>query len=288
MRTPFRPLLLSLVALLVMLAGCAPDNGPPSGTELDDPSYQRGQQLKNQGRTQEALAEYLKVIAKRGESAPESYLEAGLINLQHLKNPIAAIYYFQKYLELQPNSKKRDLVRQRIDAAMREFARTLPAQPLENVADRLELVDQVTRLQRENDLLKAELGALRGNAIIPSVRTRPDTTVAAGDSSESPLSLASPQLSEPVAESPLVAAPAVRTGSRPALNPAPTRPSAPPASSRGGRVYTVQPQDSLYSIARKNYGSTGTGAKVREIFEANRDTMKSETDIKPGMQLRLP
>ena len=44
---------------------------------------------------------------------------------------------------------------------MREFARTLPAQPLDNAAERLELTDQVTRLQRENELLKAELAAAR-------------------------------------------------------------------------------------------------------------------------------
>ncbi len=288
MRNRFRPLLMSFVALLAILAGCARDDGLPSGAEMDDPSYQRGQQLKNQGRTQEALVEYLKVIAKRGEAAPESYLEAGLINLQHLKNPIAAIYYFQKYLELQPNSKKRDLVRQRIDAAMREFARTLPAQPLDNAAERLELTDQVTRLQRENELLKAELAALTGNANTPIIRSRPNPAPATEDSSESPLSLA-PQVSEPVTEPPIVAQTAPRVGSRPTLNTTvakPTPPSSAPA--RGGRTYTVQPQDSLYSIARKFYGSTGTGAKVREIFEANRTTMKSETDIKPGMQIRLP
>ena len=119
MRNLFRLFVAPVVAALVFLAGCAREDGLPSGTELDDPAYQRGQQLKNQGRTQEALVEYLKVIAKRGEAAPESYLEAGLINLQQLKNPIAAIYYFQKYLELQPNSKKRTLVLQRIDVAMR-------------------------------------------------------------------------------------------------------------------------------------------------------------------------
>jgi tetratricopeptide (TPR) repeat protein len=112
--------------------------------------------LIRQGREQEALAAFLRVIATRNDEAPESHLEAALLYQQQLKDPIAAIYHFRKYLELQPNSRQAVLVRQRIDAAKRDFARTLPAHPLEDASVKLEFMDQLERLQRENDDLKAE------------------------------------------------------------------------------------------------------------------------------------
>jgi tetratricopeptide (TPR) repeat protein len=97
-------------------AGCGPGETSVLIAEVDDASYREGQQLVKQGRPQEALANYLKVIARRAESAPESHLEAGLIYRQHIKDPIAAIYHFRKYLEQQPNSRQAPLVRQQIEA----------------------------------------------------------------------------------------------------------------------------------------------------------------------------
>ena len=111
-------------------------------SEADEPDFRQGQQLERQGNPKQALTAFLKVIAKRHDEAPESHLEAGLICAQHMKNPIEAIYHFNKYLELQPAilAARRKLVRQRrIEAAKRDFARTLPAQPLESAADRLEM-----------------------------------------------------------------------------------------------------------------------------------------------------
>jgi len=81
---------------------------PSLGMETNEPYYRQGDQLKRQGRYQEALAAYLKVIEKRNEDAPESQLEAGLIYQQYLKDPIYAIYHFRKYLELEPNSRQAD------------------------------------------------------------------------------------------------------------------------------------------------------------------------------------
>ena len=152
------------------------------------------------------------------------------------------------------------------------------------------------RLQRENEQLKAELAAVRG-APLPSLRSNsgpiaseeapvvviPRETVPVAVE-ESPVTLAPEPAAAPVAPTARSAKGSVRPSQPPASTP--VRPTTPAA--RGGRVYTVQEHDSLYSIARKHYGNNGVGAKVQEIFNANRDTMKSEADIKPGMQLRLP
>ena len=87
---------------------------------------------------------------------PESHLEVGLLYQLEVKDPIAAIYHFRRFLELKPNSPQADLVRGRIDAATRNFARTLPAQPLENQLIRNDHLDVIETLQRENTRLKEQ------------------------------------------------------------------------------------------------------------------------------------
>jgi hypothetical protein len=88
-------------------------------------------QLLRSGRSQEALDAFLKVVAKRGGDAPESHLECGILYLQHIKDPVAAIYHFNKYLALRPNSPQAEHTRELIETAKKEFARTLPAEPFE-------------------------------------------------------------------------------------------------------------------------------------------------------------
>jgi tetratricopeptide (TPR) repeat protein len=301
MRSRFR-LIVSLLVAALLAASCSRDDSQPYGPELDDPNYLRGQQLERQNRNQEALACYLKVIAKRGDSAPESHLATGVIELRDLKDPIAAIYHFRKYLELQPNSKQALLVRQQIDAAKRVFASTLPAHPLENVSDRLEVVEQLNRLQRENEQLKAEIDALQNAAPISPSRPRPIsvgadengpqirppviTAVPSSDADVGRPAVKVPGIPDGASSAPASPPPKIGPKATPNQSPAKQQPVSPAATR--GRTYTVQPHDTLISIARKYYGDSGAMAKVREILAANRDVLKSDTDLKPGMQLKIP
>lgn len=286
-------------------------------SEADEPYYRQGQQLVKQGRSQEALAAYLKVIARRGESAPESHLEAGLIYLQQIKDPLAAIYHFRKYLELQPNSRQAVYVRGLVDTAKLEFARTLPAHPLESQSERLEMLDQIDRLQRENEQLRAELTALRGGTPTPTVRTRsaadagvPDSDTADGaprqqpfftapvapapEAAESPVSLArEPPTAgddgQPVVQRAPYPPPQRPVPARPSVTSVPSRPgsgsaAAAPATA-GGRRHLVVKGDTLFSLAQKYYGNR---SRWRDIYAANRDQLPSENSLRLGMQLRIP
>lgn len=263
--------LLSLLALLT--AGCERSDRLSLGAETNDPQYRHGQQFLKQGRNQEALGAFLKVIEERGDDAPESHLEAGLLYQQHFKDPIAAIYHFRKYLEVLPNSRQADLVRQRIDAAMRDFARTLPGQPMENQTARFELLGKIDQLQQENQQLKDELAARGlGGAAVPAGAA--PASVAPG-----PVTV---RLT-PFNSSPAGPAGAVVRAVPPSRQPATTPASAPPPG--GGRKHVVAQGDTLYKIAQRYYGS---GAKWPEILEANRDQLKSESSVRPGMELRIP
>jgi nucleoid-associated protein YgaU len=251
---------------------------------MDDSSYREGQQMEHEGRWDEALAAYLKVIDRRGDAAPESNLDVGLIYLNHIKDPIYAIYYFRRYLELEPNSKQATYVRGLIEAAKREFARALPGQPLESQTEHLGVEEQVERLQRENDDLRAENAALRAGGTVPATHT---STIDIG-SIPSPESLAE----EPApasASSPISLAP-VEPGDASAAavpdTPQEQAPAAAQAPAAGARHHTVARGDTLFSLAQRYYGNR---SKWRDIYAANRGALPSENSpLKIGMDLKIP
>ncbi|HEY0944807.1 MAG TPA: LysM domain-containing protein [Opitutaceae bacterium] len=286
-RLPY--LLCALIALL-LAAGCERPDGVGLTAEIDEANYRRGKDLLRQGRNQEALGSFLKVIEKRGDGAPESHLEVGLLYQSPIfKDPIAAIYHFRKYCELKPNSPQTDLVRQRIDAAMREFGRTLPAQPLENQLLRNDQLDVIESLRRENAELKNELAVARANVATNTAR---GTIAQLGPAAEAPAEEPARRPPYPGMDLP---SPITRVPPEPETGPAlvqpPTRPATTPTTvpSAPGRRHVVAAKESLYSIARKYYG-TPTNAKIDEIVAANRAALPDgrNTALRVGMELRIP
>jgi tetratricopeptide (TPR) repeat protein len=299
MRFRFIPLCLCALATLFFAAGCGRYESSPFTAEIDEPGYRRGKELLRQARNQEALASFLKVVEKRGDDAPESHLELGILYQQHIKDPIAAIYHYRKFRELKRNSPQSDLVRQRIDAATREFARTLPGQPLDNQIDRLDLLEKMDQLQRENLQLKEQLISVRTHAASPP---RPPTNTPAPpapppashslDSSEpeqlAPLAINTTEspitaAPEPEPEVPSVPTPPVATNSRP-MAPTPP-PASPPATPTSYRRHVVAKGDTLFSLAQRYYGNR---SRWRDIYAANRHVLPNESALSIGMELRIP
>lgn len=295
---PFARLLCPLLGVAALwLAGCSESDRVKTAAEIDEPGYREGQTLLKTGRRQEALSAFLKVVDLRGDDAPESHLEIGLLYAQHINDPLSAIYHFRKYLALRPNSPQAPLVRQRIDAATREFARTLPAQPLENQLQRVDLVATLDKLKQENETLKQELADVKAgrNAVaapdfdgpatpakagpaapgltfnvenMPTVRTRPAAPPAAVRAPPpTPARTPAAQVPVPATQKPAAAKP---TATKPAAT---------------GRTHTVQKGDTLSKISQQYYGNR---TRVRDIFTANRGVMSSETDLKIGTVLKIP
>ncbi len=306
MRFRFFSLCLCALAALLFSAGCGRYDASPFTAEIDEPNYRRGKDLLRQGRNQEALASFLKVVDMRGDEAPESHLEIGILYQQHIKDPIAAIYHYRRFRELKRNSPQSDLVRQRIDAATREFARTLPAQPLENQMEKIDLLDRLDQLQRENLQLKDQLLAVRTQAVnssrsaisplAPSASVPPLGSVAEPADGLAPLAI-NPAESPISAEAPPADPVGVASAPTPVPVPvAPTvslrasRPSAPapaPSVAASGRRYVVQKGDSLYSIAKRFYGSANN-ARVQSILQANRGVLPNAAALHPGLTLVIP
>jgi tetratricopeptide (TPR) repeat protein len=273
--------LLALAALLAG-AGCGADSlSLPA--EKDEPLYREAQQLARQDRTDQALVSYLKVISKRGDDqAPESHLDVGIIYLDNQKNPIYAIYHFEKYLELEPNSPLAHHVRDEIDRAKRDFARTLPAQPLESQAGQMDANDELDRLRNENNALRAEISTLRSGLTTGPGRGAASADYPSPDLPAAPAAAAVPIA--PVSGADEGAPPPISRIS--AAPPAETAAAAPAPA--GGRVHVVVKGDSIYNLAARYYG-TGSLAHERLIVQANRGLLESEkSTLKLGMQLRIP
>ncbi len=284
-----------IVAALLFAAGCERTDHALLTAETDDPGYRRAKDMLRQGRNREALSELINVIDRRGRAgSPESHLEIGLLYQQHIKDPIAAIYHFQKFRELAPNGPKSELVRQRIDAATREFARTLPATPMENNVERLDLSEVVQRQQREIDQLKADLMIARaaaadaaqrlGSAVTPDSATGTSLVTAVDVPNENVFVPSSPSVDqEPRLTTPWPGSSTTLTS--PAPNRSPTPPPTPPATP--GRKHIVTKGDTLSSISLKYYGNR---SRWRDIRDANRALIGGgeEPRLSLGMELKIP
>lgn len=301
---PLRRRVLPLVAAAILalgLAGCGGDGRQSYATEADEPYYRQAEQMKRSGRLQEALSAYLRVIEKRGDDAPESHLEAGLIYAQHIRDPIAAIYHFRKYLSLRPNSAQAPLVKQRIDAAVRDFARTLPAQPLDTQVQRVDLIAAMDKLKLENDILKqqiADLQAGREATVSAAPTDAPAERPAPTPANRAPASAAGSanNFSVSLDTMPTVRTRPAATRTEPVAPPSTARPAATtaqkqapaaqtPSPARGARTHVVRPGDTLSNLSQRYYGNR---TRWRDIYQANRATMRNEGDLKIGAQITIP
>ena len=271
-------LLLFALAALLVAAGCdRMDTAPIATAELDEPGYRRAKELERQGRNQEAISELEKVLDKRGlNNAPETHLELGLLYQQHMRQPLAALYHFQKYRQLRPNSDRDSLILQRIEVARREYASTLPGRPsLDTATASADSNDLINRLQTENDRLRAQLAANASSSAQPvvAISSAPIDVAPA----QTPVATATPlarQQTQPQQQQP-------QQTQRQQQTQPPPRPAV--------RTYVVKQHDSLFNIARQVYG-TASNAQIDAIVNANRDILTSgrNTILREGMILKLP
>lgn len=253
----FRPLLLGLLAALLLGTGCSrPAETVP---ETESRTYRRGKSLQREGRSQEALLAFLQVVDERS-IAPESHLEAGLIYLNHLQDPLSAIYHFNRYLQFKGEGGQAETVRELIVTAQKEYLRHLPGEPFADQVERLDLTMKFEEVQAANVALRAEVVDLKRQ--LEEARARSRQLEAAIETVRQ--NAAANREIAPI----VVAPPPVESG-----------PMETPDR------YTVQSGDTLSAISRKVYGDP---ARWRDIFEANRDVLSSPNALRVGQELDIP
>lgn len=247
--------LLLIFFLLFGIISCKPSSLEVVG-ETDEKQYQLAKSYQSQGRTDEALSAFLRVIDARRD-APESHFEAGYIYLESLKDPISAIYHLKRYLQLKPGSPQAVQVGQLIETAEKEFARQLPAGPYEAELDQVDMLELLKGLRAENERLKRALMAAEQRL----------------GQYEGMVSGARRATSATESYAALTPDPQVR------------RAESEPEPADVPRTYKVQSGDTLSRISQRFYG---TPNRYQDIYQANRDRMASENALRVGQELRIP
>ena len=121
--------------------------------------------------------QYEKLLATNPDFA-KGHFEVALLYDDQLADPVVAVYHYQRFLELEPNSEKRQLVEDFIERAKVSLAAKLPQSAITDPAEVARLRDQNAALTRENDVLKARVADLENAAAAASGRTQ---TVAASE-----------------------------------------------------------------------------------------------------------
>lgn len=294
-------------ALLASLfgAGCG-ERRVTAISETEEPFYAEAVTLNTGHRYGEALASYLKVIDRRGElGAPESHLDAGVIYLNHIKDPVRAYYHFSRYLDLKANSSEAPKVRGLQEAALVRIAARFPGFPADGQSGRLGNPEEVTRLRRENEELRAELQTLRGYTA-QTTRSRvgvtlPENSVASTPPPHVPIEGINPvtsanlftqqpqtqprqtlpQPTQPSGTRTTTPQPTKATTSATQPRPGATQVQPPATAARpSGRTHTVKAKETLYGISRQY------GVKMEDLQRANGLTASSS--LKVGAVLKIP
>jgi tetratricopeptide (TPR) repeat protein len=260
-------------ALMVMLAvstACERSTPMSDATAEQEVNYLRAKKLDEQQDFQAAAEFYKKTLSVNPDFA-KAHLELGLLSDEKLGDPIAAIYHYRRYLELRPDSEKRQLVEDFIERAKLSLVAKLPQSPVVDSGELARLQNDKAALLQENATLRSRVAELEKAATVAatSVAEPPTATVA---SVPVPVSVATPN---PVSTPNIVmaAGPVTSLG-----EPSPAEPSR-------AHTYLVQKGDTLQSLALRYYGTRSAWEK---IYQANRSGLPSKDQLKVGQQLVIP
>ena len=272
--------LVVVAALALVACNQASADKDPAQTDFDK---QAQQDLDNNNPTG-AAADYEGALAANPKLAGAHY-ELGVIYGDKLNDPISSIYHFKRFLDLSPNTDKKDQVQALIDKEGQDFAASLPNNKPAITAD------DMNKLTAENAALKKQVedanttiaqlqGKLKHHEAVAAASTA--DAVPASATSDAPASADSgPKKAIPVDQA-VAAQGSVTTD---AAADATGTNAAPAAPSADARSYTVVKGDKLWTISHKMYpGHTKEG--VEKIQAAN--PQLAGKPLKIGQVLVIP
>lgn len=305
--------------LVVSLTGCRDSAGRLDRLEEDTPMIRKAIERKRLGDDDGAISLYTKALDKDPTLA-RAHLELGFLLDHPTRDYVLAIYHYRRYLDIRPGTDKKEMIEDRIRMAKLALAATLSPTTSSGAERMMTFEKENANLRQENDYLRNELADLRervrlqGNALPTGATTSVPPLVKIIPVPAAPLNLTDPvssvaaaseegapildSLPPEVAVKPLITQPVVVIPkSAPTVNVKPTSRSvrmgtSTPSINRTaqnatGKVkqYKVQKGDSLSTIALKVYGDN---RRWRDIYLANRASMRNERDLRVGQVLRIP
>lgn len=255
---------------ILLLAGCDLLTVSQSGRNTRE-----GNEAVLRGEFQRAVQYYETALDGTMLSA-EAHYRLGLVYEDQLKNQVAALHHFERYLELAPQGQFATDVKGYVDRLRLVIVSSLAEGTVLPARE-------ASRLKNENLELRQQVAELRpkqptGRAASPPAPTpTPKMVVAATPPPLPPEETPQPEVRRAIA----VTAAALQQGPVPAA----TAVSPPAPAAAGPRSHTVVGGDTLARIARKYYGNSGQWPK---IAEANKETLPDPTKLQIGMVLVVP
>ena len=226
---------------LLLLAGLVWSGCLPSTPreEEKEPHFLAGRGRVNTMDFKGAIESFEKALEVNPKSA-QAHFELGWLFDQKEPDPAAAIYHYERYLNLSPNSGKEEMVRTRILACKQQLVQGIALAPgMEKQQHDLEqLAEENRRLREDIEKWRAYAARLQG------LTNQPGTA---------PMVMRAPQLSG-----------SGQTAATGALSPGATRAVRPPVSAAANpRTHTVKNGETPILIARRY------GVKVDALMAAN-------------------
>ncbi|MBU1693927.1 MAG: LysM peptidoglycan-binding domain-containing protein [Verrucomicrobia bacterium] len=141
--------LLMGAVLAIVVGGCSRSAGSLDRIEERDPWLRRARERKNQQDLDGAIELFNKALERKPNLA-RAHLEVGILYDSQKQDYLRALYHYQRYLELRPQTEKRSVVEDLIRHARVRFATSLPAQPSG-------AIEEIVMLRREVEALRGRL-----------------------------------------------------------------------------------------------------------------------------------
>lgn len=247
-----------MILLGLVCAGCFPV-AESDLSEKKDPFYIKGRNLANALDYQGAAEAFEKALEANPRNSA-AHLELGILNEERFGNFAAAIYHYEKFLRLNPNSPQAANLRGRLVTCKQELAKSVYTGPVTPTMQKeLErLTAENLRLSRLTEDLHAQLA--RSAATISNLTAQVASQTRAGGAGpgpaggprSAPSALGNQPGAAPPSRAPGVFSGSVAGASRPERDASPAR-----------RVHTVKPRETPAAIARKY------GISVNALLQAN-------------------
>ncbi|MBU4211817.1 MAG: hypothetical protein KKD33_04455, partial [Verrucomicrobia bacterium] len=237
------------VALVVgLLAGCTSQVQEQDALEFNYPAIRKARAKLREGDKQSALALLNRAIDEKPKLA-QAHLEVAQLYDDYDRNYVRAIYHYERYLELRPQTEKREMIEGLIRKARIAF--------VASVAGQVPGLDkQVQALKKDNDRLKQDLRQVRENLARRIAAPVPSASPRSAARLSSPKSVAlrsgEPAMPSLAADGPPIAESAI---AEPAMGPAAAdaKPTSVLAGKPAGTQYRVQRGDTLSALAARVY-----------------------------------
>ena len=140
-----------MVLALFVMTGCRPGGAKREQRELDSPAMKAAQTHMRSYKYADAVRSYNEALLENPGLA-RAHFELGVVYDEYFTNKyLSAIYHFEQYLNLRPNTEKRELIQDAIRHARLSYVASLPKRPSE-------VYDEVAKLQRKEKKTCGELG----------------------------------------------------------------------------------------------------------------------------------